>query len=215
MDLDGPILDTRRRHHACYAQILGAHGCDPLDVQTYWNLKRKRMGVAELLAKGGCKVVPSADFERRWVRLIEQPRFLELDVVQPGALAQLRDWKRAGFHLILASMRQNSRTARRQLRALEIAELFSAVTFSPPEGGAEGKAAGVISVMPSRAMPSVWIGDTEADMMAARIAGFHRIAVTCGIRSRALLAATNPDLLVPRLASIRRRQLDSLRGRPR
>jgi phosphoglycolate phosphatase-like HAD superfamily hydrolase len=210
VDLDGPILDTRRRHHACYARILGDGGCETLDLRTYWSLKRRPIAVGELLARSGCVAIPTEDFERRWLRLIEQPRFLALDIIQQGALEKLRHWNQLGFHLILASMRRDSQTAGQQLRELGISELFATITFSSPARGPEGKAASVISVMPPDSRVKVWIGDTEADVAAARIAGFQSIAVSCGIRSRAFLTTTKPDLLVPRLAAIRGNQLDSL-----
>jgi phosphoglycolate phosphatase-like HAD superfamily hydrolase len=53
----------------------------------------------------------------------------------------------------------------------------------------------------------VWIGDTEVDVIAARIVGSRSVAVSCGIRSRSLLTTLNPDLVVPRLSAIRRRHL--------
>jgi phosphoglycolate phosphatase len=207
VDLDGPILDTRRRHHACYARILADEGCVPLDLQAYWRLKRRRTGVEQVLARSRCVAISSSGFERRWLRLIEQPAFLALDIVQPGALETLRRWNGQGFYLVLASMRRNRRSARDQLRKLGIAELFQSVNFSSPDSGPRGKAASVMSVTPHERSGKVWIGDTEADVAAAQIAGFRSIAVSCGIRSRRLLLELEPDMVVPRLASIRSRQL--------
>jgi phosphoglycolate phosphatase-like HAD superfamily hydrolase len=207
VDLDGPILDTRRRHHACYARILGEIGCVPLDLQTYWRLKRRRTGVEQVLARSRCLAVSSSGFERRWLRLIEQPSFLALDVVQPGAFETLRSWNEQGFHLVLASMRRNRKSAREQVRNLGIAKLFQSIRFSSPDSGPRGKAASVTSVIPRGSSGKVWVGDTEADVAAAKIAGFRSIAVSCGIRSRRLLLELEPHLVVPRLASIRAGQL--------
>jgi phosphoglycolate phosphatase-like HAD superfamily hydrolase len=207
VDLDGPILDTRRRHHACYAHILGEIGCAPLDLKTYWRLKRRRTGVEQVLARSRCVATSPSGFERRWLRLIEQPSFLAFDVVQPGALETLRGWNELGFHLVLASMRRNRKSAREQVRKLGIAEMFQSIRFSSPDSGPRGKAASVTSVIPRDSSDKVWVGDTEADVMAAKIAGFRSIAVSCGIRSRRLLLELEPDLVVPRLASIRAGQL--------
>lgn len=207
MDLDGPILDTRRRHHACYARILGEEGCLPLDLLAYWRLKRRRTGVEQVLARSRCVAISSSGFERKWLRLIEQPALLALDVVQPGALETLRRWNGQGFHMVLASMRRNRRSASEQVRKLGIAELFQSVRFSSPDSGPRGKAESVTSVMPHDSSGKVWIGDTEADVVAAQIAGFRSIAVSCGIRSRRLLLELEPHLVVPRLASIRGGQL--------
>jgi phosphoglycolate phosphatase-like HAD superfamily hydrolase len=207
VDLDGPILDTRRRHHACYARILGEHGCLPLDLQTYWRLKRRRTGVEQVLAKSRCVAISSSGFDGMWLRLIEQPQLLALDVVQPGALETLRGWNEQGFHLVLASMRRNRQSAVEQVRKLGIAEQFQSIRFSSPDGGPRGKAASVTSVTPDDSSVKVWVGDTEADVMAARIAGFRSIAVSCGIRSRRLLLELEPHVVVPRLASIRAGQL--------
>jgi phosphoglycolate phosphatase len=208
IDLDGPVLDTRHRHHTCYAEILGEGHCQPLDPDVYWRLKRARVGAAELLKRSGC-AIPPADFERRWLGLIERAQVLALDVIQLGALQRLRLWKGMGIFMILSSMRRHTASARRQLHNLGLAELFTAVVFCSPSEGPQGKASSVLSVVPATSTREVWIGDTEIDIEAARLAGFRSVAVTCGIRSRTHLLAAQPDLLVPRLSAIRRRDLTS------
>ena len=155
----------------------------------------------------GADAVRAADFDREWLRLIEQPSFLALDTLQEGAVPTLRAWRRQKFHLVLASMRRNRPNARQQLGRLGITELFDAMAFSRPDRGPEGKAASVVSVVARRSSPGTWVGDTEADVTAARIGGFRSIAVTCGIRTRQRLSELGPDLIVPRLAAIRPDQI--------
>lgn len=155
---------------------------------------------------GGAAIL-AADFDREWLRLIEQATFLALDTLQDGAVPSLRAWRRQKFHLVLASMRRNRPNARLQLGRLGITDLFDTVAFSRPDRGPEGKAASVVSAVARRSSPGTWVGDTEADVVAARIGGFRSIAVTCGIRTRQRLSELGPDLIVPRLAAIRPDQI--------
>jgi len=202
IDLDGPILDGKFRHYACYKNILLSHGCNALEIETYWSLKRDHVDLSTLLAASHANRIRNT-FTEQWLKLIEQPRFLALDRLHPGSKGILRQWRRMGLQLILATMRQDPLGLSSQLESLGLAALINQVVPCSLALGGKGKALRVKeSVGPFSADNCIWIGDSEADIEAARTLGLRVIAVTCGIRSEEYLVRLNPDILAEDLRSI-------------
>src|SRR5690242_5488261 len=106
LDLDGPLLDGRERHHACYRDILTEQGYEPLPRDVYWRMKCERVDRRKQLAASGAEGIYDL-FLQAWLERIEQPRYLELDRVQPGAVEKLAQWRDEGRTLALATMRQS------------------------------------------------------------------------------------------------------------
>lgn len=202
IDLDGPILDGKWRHYACYKDILLSHGYQPLEIDEYWSLKREHVDLSTLLAASRAGSLCEA-FSRQWLELIEQPRFLVFDRLQPGSREVLRQWRTAGLQLILATMRHDPLCLSGQLESLGLLSLFARVVLCPSELGGVDKALRVQDVVrPLSAKDSIWIGDSEADIEAARTIGLRVIAVTCGIRSEEYLIRLHPDILAGDLKSV-------------
>lgn len=201
VDLDGPLLDGRQRHYACYSTILTEHGARPLELTRYWDLKRSRADRRVQLAASGAEDLYDV-FLTEWLDRIEAPPMLALDRVQPGAIETLARWRVAGAFLVLATHRRDPAALWSQLDETGLSELLDEVVPSPPTGGAGGKAKSVISRLGRRPHSGVWVGDTEVDVAAARHLGLPAWAVACGLRSEQLLRAAEPDLLAADLASL-------------
>src|SRR5690349_19782781 len=95
LDLDGPLLDGKRRHYACYRDILAEHGYVALPCDAYWQMKRSRIDRRAQLAASGAGAIYDL-FLRAWLERIELPVYLALDRVQPGALARIARWRAEG-----------------------------------------------------------------------------------------------------------------------
>src|SRR5262249_1152691 len=106
LDLDGPLLDGRDRHYACYRGILEAAGYVPGDADRYWEMKRNRAERRAHLAASGAEAIYE-EFQRAWLDRIEAPELLALDRVQPGAPDVLGRWKDRGIQLVLATFRRH------------------------------------------------------------------------------------------------------------
>lgn len=202
LDLDGPILDGRLRHYACYRRILEAHGYVPLRPEDYWRMKRARAGRRAQLAASGAGDLYE-EFSRAWLEQIELPELLALDRLQPGVTAKLREWRDLGIRLILATMRRYPERLEGQLVSLGIRAYFGHVVACEHRSGGVGKArmvrATVGGLDPERCL---WVGDTEADVEAARVFGCPVWAVTGGLRTRSYLSSLSPDFLGPDLGSV-------------
>ncbi len=150
LDLDGPILDGRLRHYACYRRILRAHGYAPIGLQDYWRMKRGRAGRREQLAASGAETLYE-EFSRAWLEQIERPELLALDRLQDGVTTKLREWRDRGTRMILATMRRYPERLEEQLVSLGIRAFFDHVVVCEHRWGGPGRQGR--SRMPSR----VWI----------------------------------------------------------
>ncbi len=201
VDLDGPLLDGRQRHYACYSTILAQHGAQPLELAQYWDLKRSRADRRVQLAASGAEDLYDT-FLAEWLDRIEGPPMLALDRVQPGAIETLSQWRASGAFVVLATHRRDPDALRSQLDETGLSARIDEVVPSPPTGGAVGKAESVIARLGRSPDCGVWVGDTEVDVAAARHLGLQAWAVTCGVRSEQVLSAAKPDVLAADLASL-------------
>lgn len=196
-DLDGPILDGRHRHYACYREIVEGFGYRPVGLERYWQAKREPVSLRQQLALSGAAAIEPA-FRQAWTARIEGPDLLALDRLQPGIMVKLQGWHEEGRRLVLVTSRRYPDRLKNQLADLGLSAFWSHVVVSHPDRGGLGKAEAVrrAAADPTPAT-SLWIGDTEADVDAARALGCRVWAVACGLRSEAFLASLHPDFLTP------------------
>ena len=193
LDLDGPLLDGRYRHYACYSRILVERGCLPMGLERYWQMKRERKDRRDQLSATHAESIYD-EFVSRWLRLIETPEYLALDRVYPWVVEMLGKWKHEGRRLVLATQRHDAFALRNQLAIFALDRFLDHVVVCDHREGGLGKARLVREVAGSNADDEfVWIGDTEVDIEAARLFGCPVWAVCCGLRTEAYLRSLSPD----------------------
>jgi phosphoglycolate phosphatase len=203
LDLDGPVLECRDRHYACYVELCSRYGRKPRAPEGYWRLRRRRVSAVDLLMAGGVRE-DEAELRRSWIDLIEQPRYLSLDVPQPGAAEAVAAWKAAGHRLIVATLRRDARAARAQLERLRLTVLLERFVVCDPELGSIGKAAAARhEARGADPQDCTWIGDTEVDAEAAVVLGCSNLyLVSCGIRNARYLRSLGAGEVVRDLAAL-------------
>ena len=192
LDLDGTLIDVRRRHHAAYAAAARAVGVEPLAERAAWTRRRAGASAADL-------VDPAlrGRFRRDWLARIEAPDLLRMDAPLPGAIAALAGLRQS-HSLVLVSLRHDRGALERQLGWLGLSEYLSGVhtpTTQAPTKAALIRAAG-------RASDGIVVGDTEADVEAARELGLQSVCVVTGLRSRRFLQELGPDYLLEAFAAL-------------
>jgi len=207
LDLDGPILDGKLRHYFCYRQIIAGFGCEPIDIERYWKLKRAAVNRNEILklsqAEGKYQ-----EFLEQWEIAIETDELLDLDKVQTNAREKLIAWKDENISLFLATMRKNETALINQLEKLKLRELFDEIIVCQHDKGSKGKALRVKNKLSERGSNVLlWVGDTEADVKAARILGCRVWALSSGLRNADFLKSLSPDFLSAFLYEINLEQL--------
>lgn len=202
VDLDGPVLDGKLKHYNCYSYIMRLHGFVPKGIAEYWQMKRQRVELIKQLEMVGAESVCDL-FGKLWLELIEQPTYLAMDRLQPGAREKLIQWREQGINLILATLRHNPAGLREQLSKLKLDMIFDHILVCEHLAGGKGKADGVRNLFPNiKTADVLWVGDTEVDIEAARILECPVWAVSCGIRTEAFLASLLPNYLSQFLAEI-------------
>lgn len=203
LDLDGPLLDGKDRHYFCYRTILEKYGRKPVDIETYWEMKRSLVNRKDLLKLSGASDVYD-QFLEDWLLMIELPEVLALDHVQQGAIDCLSRWRECGIELTLVTMRKERSALLLQLKQKGLFELLNSVLDCHHADGGLGKAdavrrhyAGKLSLK-----DSVWVGDTEADWEAAKSLGCEVVLLSNGLRSEAYLNSLPGAVVKPCISSI-------------
>jgi phosphoglycolate phosphatase-like HAD superfamily hydrolase len=197
IDLDGPVLDVRERYFACHRCATHGLKAPALDRDAYWEAKRRRVPVAELLG------VPEASeeaerYRERWLAAIESDELLRLDTVQPGAREALVRLAAVPARVVV-SLRTNAAGAHATLERLDLAGRFTGIELVPHAAGSKEPVfrAHAAGVDPREVAV---VGDTEHDVLPARALGLRAIAVGCGIRTPAYLASLGASAVVATLA---------------
>lgn len=190
-DFDGTIVDVSGRYYALHLHCL-KDASKPISSNAYWTLKRDNVPEAAILAEH----YPAEDFtayEAKRMSLIEDPRFLEHDKLIPGAretLAQLSE----AMTLILVTLRKRPDELRQQFDALDLRQYFKDVLVAAPNIGPWQTK---VQMIKPYIQTGDWIiGDTDADVLAARHLGMTSCATLTGIRSEAKLSAMHPTHII-------------------
>ncbi len=205
-DLDGTLLDTSTRHFTVYETVTKQFNGTVLDKAAYWQQKRRNTPWPEILTASGIDPGQSQAFLTKFIALIEQIDMLKLDELFPFSLPCLE--RLSAYELYLVSLRRNEANLLQQIEWLGLAPHFARVITGHTENeGFEMKKELIGRLNEKNA---VVIGDTEADIKAARLLGLRSIAVTSGIRDNGLLEQASPDRLVESVKAIDESLIQSL-----
>lgn len=203
LDLDGPLLNGKFRHHYCYSKILNQHGFSGLEIEEYWNKKRALIDRKALLSLSGC-VHLYDEFLAEWLSVIETREALSLDTLQLGALECLVSWVKAGKKIILVTLRSNKENTIFQLGALGLLDLLDDVLICDHSKGGLGKAEKVRDSCSKGLSLSkaIWVGDTEADWQAAVELCLPVYLVENGLRDKTALEGLSGVQLIPSISAL-------------
>lgn len=184
LDLDGPVLEGKRRHYQCYKDIIDAYGGDALDIDTYWDMKRSRVSRDLILRQSNFKG-SYHDFFTAWMTNIEKEKYLKLDCVKPKAIETIKEWEDLSDKTLLVTMRQNRSCLINQLKNLGVYSVVHEVIQCPPQRKNTKYEALKDKIFTS----AVVIGDTEEDTTTAKMLGIKSIGITNGLRKAEFLSA--------------------------
>jgi phosphoglycolate phosphatase-like HAD superfamily hydrolase len=223
-DFDGPIVDLSRRYYRvyqdCLQQVQAAAGVGDrhdfsgqtqsiarLSFSEFWQLKQAKIPETEIGIKSGLNTAQARKFAQLRQHNAHALPNLQYDQLVPGAVAaltQIRLWA----DLVVMTMR------RQQELDYAIAQ-FNLADLLPGDRrfcirndylkrqdvlDKPRLMATALTQLP--AAKFTWmIGDTEADIVSAKIHNIPVIAVLSGIRDRARLISYYPDYIVKDLSA--------------
>ncbi|MEM9922350.1 MAG: HAD family hydrolase [Cyanobacteria bacterium P01_D01_bin.50] len=207
-DFDGPISDVSERYYQVYLLCLEKNRRQDqqiriLSKEEFWQLKRARTPEKQIGTISGLESTQSEDFAQLRKQIVHTQPYFDYDTLLPGAVEALQKVRQARIDLVVMTMRR--------VRELEYAlQKFNLYQFFPENRryclsndyvktrDIEDK-----PLLMTRALKELppakdtWmVGDTEADIAAAKQHSIKLIAVKSGIRDRAQLEACHPDFIV-------------------
>ncbi len=177
-DLDGTILDSRKRHEIVMTEVLNNHKIC-LNTSDLVSFKTNgKNNLAWLLDKGLSTEIANK-INSAWISLIEDKKYLEEDVLYPNTIKSIEILSREN-DLFLITARKNKQSALNQITTLGISQYFSKISVVD-----------ACSITPKLKAEKLteykvdyFIGDTESDLEAALLAGCNFKATSYGFRNK-------------------------------
>ncbi|GEM_PF-179049 len=211
-DFDGPIIDVSERYYQVYQFCLEKIRREDRPVRQlskaeFWQMKRSRIPEKQIAIVSGLDEQQAQEFAQLRRQTVHLPAYFPYDGLAPGAVEALEKVQQAGVDLAVLTMR----------RIVELDYAFNRFDLGRffPENRCYRLSndyvktrdiddkpllmGGALAKLPP-ASDTWMVGDTEADIVAAKTHGIKVIGVLCGIRDRASLEAYNPDAIVPDLS---------------
>ncbi|MCW5314481.1 HAD hydrolase-like protein [Nostoc sp. KVJ3] len=207
-DFDGPIIDVSERYYRVYQFCLEKTRRPNQEVQElpkaeFWQLKRSRVPEKQIALNSGLDEAQAQEFDQLRRQTVHTEHYFNYDTLAPGAVDALLKIQQAGIDLAVMTMRR--------VRELDYAfKKYDLGRFFPENRcyclsndyvktrDIEDKPllmARALQELPPAA--DTWmVGDTEADITAAKNYDIKVMAVECGIRDRTQLELYHPDLIV-------------------
>ncbi|MEM9770945.1 MAG: HAD family hydrolase [Cyanobacteria bacterium P01_D01_bin.73] len=212
-DFDGPVMNVSERYYRVYRFCLDSVGdrrqrLNQLSKERFWAMKRAQVPEVEIGQRSGLNPAQSREFAQLRGDTVHQMEQLVNDEPVAGAIASLERAQAMGVDLVVMTMRR--------VRELDYAlERYDLGRFFPADrryclandyvktGDSKDKPklmAAAIAELP--AASQTWmVGDTEADIAAARFGEVPAIGVLSGIRDRDRLESFGPDVIVDNLGA--------------
>lgn len=208
LDLDGTALKVRQRHYAAYTGALDLPDVRgvPIPEKEYWGLRVRGEPWAKILKRSRLLPTRYAAYQAAFQARLEAPELLGLDEPVEG-LETFLGKVYTKTPIVLVTQRRDGGALERQLTNLNLRKYFVEVLHGvPPERRrpdptlrARHKAALVRARYRLPPTESLWVGDTETDVGAARDLGFDVWLVEGGHRTKALQIKSDPDRIVAHL----------------
>ncbi len=179
-DLDGTILDVHRRFWTLYSSILADMGHVPLSRTSYWTKRRNGRSIPH---------TASDAFLTHFRARIEDTALLALDTPFDGMVHAIEEISRQYVPYLVTLRKQRMRLLA-QLAALGLDRWFPEHRVLTPR---DQKAPVIATIIP---LPLAVVGDTDADVGAARALSITSIGVSWGLLSASRMRALCPDIIL-------------------
>lgn len=201
VDLDGTLIDTSKRHFTVYQDIATELKITPMPFNRYWTLRREGKSNFDVIKMNAGELTRSQEklVEERWLEKIESLTYLNLDRPFDGVLEWL-ETTREKINIALITIRSQTENLYIQLKYSRWIDFFHQIIIrSHKDHPALSKINAVSTKIP---FPFLWIGDTEADILAAKALGVYSIGVSSGMRNDESLLEYGADEVYKQITDI-------------
>jgi phosphoglycolate phosphatase-like HAD superfamily hydrolase len=212
-DFDGPIMDVSERYYSVYQFCLQeirrpGQKVQELSKAEFWQMKRERVPETQIGMVSGLDEAQTKEFSSLRRKTVHTEPYFQYDCLAVGAVDALLKIQQAGIDLAVMTMR----------RVWELDYAFQQYDLGKffPENRCYCLSNDYVKtrdiddkpLLMARALKELptatdtWmVGDTEADITAAKKHGIKAIAVESGIRDRAQIKLYHPDFIVRDLST--------------
>jgi phosphoglycolate phosphatase-like HAD superfamily hydrolase len=212
-DFDGPIMDVSERYYRVYQFCLSQtryvdQPVKELSKSEFWQLKRSQVPEKQIALDSGLDATQAQLFQKLRRQTVHTQPYFDYDILIPGATDALTKIQRSGLDLVVMTMRR-VRELEYALQKYDLSRFFPSdrryclsndyVKTRDVEDKPLLMAQALTELPPDNC---TWmVGDTEADITAAKAHGIKVIAVESGIRDRTQLEIYQPNLIVQNLST--------------
>lgn len=186
-DLDGTLVDSSERHYQVYKKlILGLAGV-PLSKSDYWNLIRAKADKRLILQKSRVSADRAEQYLNSFVAEIELMKNLKLETLMGNNVLELLRRLKQSHTLFLITQRRQKKNAEKQVVELGLNKYFNKVI------ACDDKVSIIKSLLSTKLDENIVVGDTEADINAAKELGIKSVGLLSGFRNEKIIRALKPD----------------------
>ncbi len=198
VDCDGPLIDVSARYARIHSELAAEFSGRPLPLPEYWRLKRARVSEVEIFTRTGLTIDDAEAASAERLRRIETERYLHHDRAWDFAETVLRQLRDAGLvqRAVLVTQRVSRQRTLDLLQRVGLARLLDGVVVGRGDNTLTAKVGTLRAASVNVSQPAVFVGDTEVDIASGQALGARTVAVLSGIRSRELLEACGPDVIM-------------------
>jgi phosphoglycolate phosphatase len=195
-DFDGTLIDSRQRLFKLFSFLI-PHST--LSYEEYWIIKGNGVGHSEILKnKFSFNNDDILSFQKDWMKLIEDDKYLEMDVPFHFSTKSLRDLKNKGFDLVLLTARQYPVKVQQQLDNFNWSCLFSDILVTEQLYSKKD----LLIKSNYHEQSIMMIGDTGYDIKTANDLNIFSVGVLTGFHSSETLRKYSPKKIVDSIEEI-------------
>ena len=209
LDFDGTLLDVRKRHYAAYVGTIESPEIKgkAIPEKEYWGLRVENKPWQEIAKRSRLFPPRYKQYHEAFQERLETPELLTLDEIRPGVVTALGKLY-TKTPIVLVTLRRDVDALESQVASLGLSKYFVTIlggappkTRRPdPDGRWKHKAKIVRDRYKLLPVESLYVGDTETDVKAARELGFEVWLLENGNRKKELQIKADPDRIEADLA---------------
>ncbi|SPK02055.1 putative haloacid dehalogenase-like hydrolase (plasmid) [Methylorubrum extorquens DM4] len=206
LDFDGTLVSCWPKQLSCLrtaARLLGLE----LQVNRIYNDKRNGMNNRTALSRQNISADHISKIDEFWMDNIEDQKFLNYDIIFPG-YTDMISYLQSKCDLHLISARSHPNNLIRQIEQLRISKSFKTINVVSPSKSSKQKAA-IIEELGLK----TYVGDTESDFEACKLAKARAMLVHSGQRSPHYLLEKCGVSAYPNFFSLAAEVIDVKHGR--
>lgn len=189
-DLDGTLIDARQRLYHLFQYLVPS---STLSYEQYWLRKKNQLSHHMILSEEfNYPPEKITAFVTEWMRLIEAPEFLKLDVNFAGMQNFLISLQQKA-NLYVCTARQHSDRVSEQLEQLKLLSFFNKILVTEQKYAKSM----LISDHITQLTVNDWmLGDTGKDIQTGKQLNIKTCGVLSGFMNKETLLAYEPDLIL-------------------